>query len=93
MSISNFLFIDWLSLLPCLVHRGKTSQVYFGVHKKTGEKVAIKVIDRRRIVANPDLIAEVGVLKKLSHPNIISLKDVFITPDNLQIVMELYVLS
>lgn len=74
-----------------IIYRGKTSQVYYGVHKKSGEKVAIKVIDRRRIVANPDLIAEVSVLKKLSHPNIIGLKDVFITLDNLQIVMELYV--
>jgi serine/threonine protein kinase len=53
--------------------------------------VAIKVIDRRRIISNPDLITEVSVLKRLEHPNIISLKDVFITPEHLQIVMELYV--
>lgn len=71
--------------------RGKTSQVYYGVNHKTQEKVAIKVIDRRRLIANPDLVTEVNVLKKLSHPNIVRLIDVFITPENLQIVMELYV--
>ena len=53
--------------------------------------MAIKVIDRRRLIANPDLVTEVNVLKKLSHPNIVRLIDVFITPENLQIVMELYV--
>lgn len=74
----------------CDWYRGKTSQVYYGEHKKTGEKVAIKVIPRSRLIRNPDLVAEVSVLKKLKHPNIIALKDVFITPENLQIVMELY---
>lgn len=63
------------------------------MNHKTQEKVAIKVIDRRRLIANPDLVTEVNVLKKLSHPNIVRLIDVFITPENLQIVMELYVLS
>lgn len=81
-----------LSLHSSLL-RGKTSQVYYGVHHKTQEKVAIKVIDRRRLIANPDLVTEVNVLKKLSHPNIVRLIDVFITPENLQIVMELYVTS
>ena len=40
------------------------------------------MIDRRRIVANPDLIAEVSVLKKLSHPNIVQIYDVMVNTDN-----------
>lgn len=53
--------------------------------------MAIKVIDKRIIISNKSLAAEVSVLKRLDHPNIVNLIDAFITEDSLQMVMELYV--
>lgn len=59
------------------------------VNKKTGEEVAIKVIDKRVIIYNKELASEVALLKRINHPCIVNLKDAFITQDSLQIIMEL----
>ena len=36
---------------------------------------------------------EVDILKKVNHPNIIALKELFDTPEKLYLVMELYVVA
>jgi serine/threonine protein kinase len=55
---------------------GNFSKVILGVNIKTGEKVAIKVIEKKE-VDNVRLATEVEIMKKVNHPNIISLKDVY----------------
>jgi len=70
--------------------RGVTSKVYLGTHKRTKDNVAIKIIGKKWLINNAEIAREVGILKRLRHPNIIGLKDVFITEQDLQIVMELY---
>ena len=64
--------------------------VHLGVHKKTGEKFAIKVIEKNEMDTSR-LETEVNILKKVQHPNIIHLKEFFDTPKKLYLVMELYV--
>jgi serine/threonine protein kinase len=66
-----------------------------GQHKKNAEEyAAVKILSRERISFTnfSDLAREVAILKKLRHQNIIGLKDVYITEEYLQIVMELYAL-
>jgi len=71
--------------------KGAFSVVHLAVHKKTGEKVAVKIIDKKQ--AKPEdqkrLQTEVDILKKVKHPNIVSLKDLYETSDHLYLVMEL----
>lgn len=72
--------------------KGAFSVVKLGINKKTGEKVAIKVIDKKSASTEQDekrLKTEVEILKKVKHPNIVCLKDMFETPEKLFLVMEL----
>lgn len=69
--------------------RGHYAIVNLGVCKQTGRQVAVKriQISKSRVEA---LQREVHVLKKIgSHPNIVSLFDIFITNTELQLVLEL----
>ncbi|KAN0052789.1 hypothetical protein ACTA71_006896 [Dictyostelium dimigraforme] len=71
--------------------RGAFSIVFLGEHKETKQEYAIKVINK--LVLGKDyeknLKMEVDILKKVNHPNIIALKELFDTPEKLYLVMEL----
>jgi len=68
---------------------GNFSKVILGTHKRTGEKFAIKVIERKEVDGSR-LKTEVEIMKKVNHPNIISLKEVYDSdPTKLYLVMEL----
>jgi hypothetical protein len=69
---------------------GKFGLVRLGVHKKTGRKVAIKVMNKKDM-NNQDLElvrTEIEILKISQHPNIIRLYDVFENVDYIYIIME-----
>jgi len=59
-----------------------------GVHKETGESYAIKCIEKHDVDTSR-LQTEVDILTQVEHPHIISLEEVFDTPDTLYLVMEL----
>jgi serine/threonine protein kinase len=67
--------------------------VYLAIHKSTKKENAIKVINKKDLGKDyeKNLKMEVDILKKVNHPNIIALKELFDTPDKLYLVMELYV--
>jgi len=70
--------------------RGAFSIVKLAVHKKTGEKYAVKIIDKKNV--GTDLVrleTEIQILKKVNHTNIISMKELFDTHEYLFIVTEL----
>lgn len=57
--------------------------------KKTGEKFAIKVMKKKYYSWNECMqLREIKSLKKLSHPNIIKLKEVIRENDTLYMVFE-----
>jgi len=68
--------------------QGEFSVVIKGVHKETGEDFAIKCIEKHD-VDTTRLQTEVDILTQVEHPHIISLKEVYDTPDTLYLVMEL----
>lgn len=65
--------------------------MYLGIHKQTGSKHAIKVINKKDLGKDyeKNLKMEVDILKRVNHPNIIALKELFDTPEKLYLVMEL----
>ncbi|KAM9985551.1 hypothetical protein ACTFIZ_009106 [Dictyostelium cf. discoideum] len=71
--------------------RGAFSIVYLGENKQTKQKYAIKVINKSELGKDyeKNLKMEVDILKKVNHPNIIALKELFDTPEKLYLVMEL----
>lgn len=74
------------------IGKGTFGTVFLARHKESGEMVVLKEVELRGL-SSKDLKmtkAEVGVLKRLSHPNIIAYRDSFHTPGDgtLTIVME-----
>ena len=69
---------------------GKFGLVKLGIDKKTGEKVAIKIMKKSSMDSSDlELVrTEIEILKICQHPNIIRLYNVFENPDYLYIIME-----
>eukprot|EP00696_Hemimastix_kukwesjijk_P008426 gnl/Hemi2/20635_TR6844_c0_g1_i1.p1 gnl/Hemi2/20635_TR6844_c0_g1~~gnl/Hemi2/20635_TR6844_c0_g1_i1.p1 ORF type:complete len:414 (-),score=25.99 gnl/Hemi2/20635_TR6844_c0_g1_i1:94-1335(-) len=68
---------------------GSFSIVRQGTAKATGKPVAIKVIKRSRVKSEKALWNEILVLKEIHHHNVVSLLDVFESPKEIFVVMEL----
>lgn len=69
---------------------GKFGLVRLGVHKKTGQKVAIKIMTKKDMTTQDlELVrTEIEILKVCQHPNIIGLYEVFENTDYFYIIME-----
>ena len=56
------------------IGKGKFGVVNLGIHKKTGQRVAIKILDKEKIktIKEKELVRiEIGILKVCHHPNIV----------------------
>mmetsp|Transcript_17541 Transcript_17541/g.34237 ORF Transcript_17541/g.34237 Transcript_17541/m.34237 type:complete len:755 (+) Transcript_17541:30-2294(+) len=74
------------------IGKGKFSHVHEGTHLRTGTRYAIKVINKGKVASDDlqkeALRAEIAILKLVSHKNIISMKEIFESPDQMFIVMQ-----
>eukprot|EP01104_Vermistella_antarctica_P017521 TRINITY_DN6213_c0_g1_i1.p1 TRINITY_DN6213_c0_g1~~TRINITY_DN6213_c0_g1_i1.p1 ORF type:complete len:517 (-),score=183.77 TRINITY_DN6213_c0_g1_i1:30-1580(-) len=72
---------------------GSFSVVKLGVHKRTGKKVAVKIIDKKKYwhmaKTREQIQREVEILRKVQHPNVISIIDIFDTGRHLFLILEL----
>ncbi|KAJ3146162.1 Protein kinase [Geranomyces michiganensis] len=82
--VGNYTLLETLGV-------GSFGKVKLAVHSHTGHKVALKIINRRRI-ATMDMVGrvkrEIQYLKLLRHPHIIKLYEVITTPTDIIMVME-----
>ncbi|XP_021234363.1 calcium/calmodulin-dependent protein kinase type IV-like [Numida meleagris] len=67
--------------------RGATSVVYSCEEKGTRAPYAAKIL--KKTIDKKIVRTEIGVLLRLSHPNIIKLKEIFETPSEIALVLEL----
>ena len=73
------------------VGKGTFSKVKLGINKSTGEKVAIKILDKRMIKTKNDQIRiqrELTILRKINHINIVKIIQTKEDQDNIYIIME-----
>lgn len=56
--------------------------------KSSGEEFAVKIIDRK-LLTEKQQNTEIGILKKIKHPNVISIHDVIESSTHIYIIMEL----
>ena len=73
------------------IGKGTFSIVKLGINKITNEKVAIKILKKKKIKKNRDksrLEREISFLKRLNHINVIKIHKISEEPDNFFIVME-----
>jgi serine/threonine protein kinase len=73
-------------------HSGYFAEVRKGIDKTTGETVAIKVVDKKKVEREETLNNEIEILSAVDHPSIVRMYAIFDTPEHLLIVMELCVL-
>jgi serine/threonine protein kinase len=70
---------------------GTFAKVKHGKNKETGEIVAIKVIDKEKILKNKmvdQIKREISTMKMVKHPNIVQLLEVMASKTKIYIVME-----
>ena len=71
---------------------GGFAKVVEGIHIPTGEKVAVKIMDKAQIFSEPlnlnRIQREIAILKLVRHNNIIKLYELMETPDKIYMVME-----
>ena len=51
----------------------------FATHAKTGQKVAMKILDKEKILKRrmqEQIMREIAIMKKLKHPSIIELRGI-----------------
>jgi len=72
------------------IGRGGFSIVYEASSKETGEKVAVKVIDKNKQDDEQIVLLqrEISIMRKLDHPNIVKLYDVFDEEKTISLVLE-----
>lgn len=78
-------------LLSKTIGQGAFGKVKLGIHVITGEKVAIKLLQKSQLVQAADFertSREIKILKSNSHPNVIQLFEVLDTETTLYLVME-----
>ena len=83
-------FFDFYEMLDDL-GEGKFGVVKMGLHKKTKERVAIKIIKKESMqnTADIELVkSEIDIMKLSRHPNIVKLLDHFENAEYIFIVME-----
>jgi len=73
------------------VGEGTFGKVKCAIHIPTGEKVAVKILEKKRIQEQADVRRvnrEIKILKKAKHGNIIQLFEVLDTPNSIYLIME-----
>ena len=75
-----------------IIGNGAFSTVRFGINKKTKEKVAIKILDKSKIMNQKDymkIVREINMLKSLNHPNVIKIHKACQNANYIYIITEL----
>ena len=73
------------------IGKGTFSKVKLGINVKTNKKVAIKILEKSKILEKEDLeriLREMEMLKKFNHPNVIETYEISETPKSYLIIME-----
>ena len=78
-------------LIKKTLGQGTFGKVKLGIYLPTGEKVAIKILEKDRIVELDDKVRvkrEFDMLARLNHPNVILVAEIFESQNNYYSVME-----
>ena len=73
------------------IGKGTFGKVKLGAHSLTGEKVAVKILEKDKIKDSSDVervSREIKILKLVKHPNVIGLYEIIETQKQLYLIME-----
>jgi len=89
MSLTQDQFLTKYDLTASVLGQGYFAVVKVGILKVTGDKVAIKFVNKKLVEKPENLKTETSLLQMVDHPNIVKLIDICDTKDTLFIIMEL----
>ncbi|CAF4649529.1 unnamed protein product, partial [Rotaria magnacalcarata] len=77
-------------LLQKTLGKGQTGLVKLGVHYLTGEKVAIKIVNREALSESVlmKVEREIAIMKLIEHPHVLRLYDVYESRKYLYLILE-----
>ena len=78
-------------ILKHTIGKGTFSRVKLGINKNTGEKVAIKILDKKKIIEKSDLeriLREMKMLSELENEHIIKVYQIYENENHYLIIME-----
>lgn len=89
---NHYSFTSIYEISPKSLGYGSYGEVYLCEHKRSKEKRAVKIIDKRYLsksmIQKKTVLNEVDILKTLDHPNILKIFEYFEDDKNYYIVME-----
>lgn len=71
---------------------GATGKVKLATNEKTGQRVAIKIINKKNLRAKQmeeEIKREITIMKQLKHPNVVKLFEVLDSKENIYMILEL----
>ena len=72
---------------------GATGKVKLGVHRETGERVAVKIVSSKLFEQKPELLRKVlrecDIMSEVAHPHVVRFLGKFETRECLYLVLEL----
>jgi len=89
MSLAYEEFLERYELTKDVLGQGYFAVVKVAIEKATGERVAVKFVNKKLVEKQENLKTETSLLQVIKHPNVVQLKDICDTKDTLFIVMEL----
>jgi len=80
---------EYYEITPDVLGQGYFAVVKVGIDRKTGDRVAVKMVNKSLVEKEETLANEIDILGSIDHPNVVNMKAIFDTEDILFIVMEL----
>ena len=75
-------------ILEDTIHKNQFSKIKIGINKITGDKVAIKIINKQNKSLFSKINNNVNIIRHLHHINILHLYEIIVTNNKLYIVMK-----
>lgn len=73
------------------IGQGAYATVFFGLHRETGKKVAIKIYEKYKLLdpqRRKSVRCEIRLMERMRHPNIVVFHDALDTPKQIHIIMD-----
>jgi serine/threonine protein kinase len=73
------------------IGQGAYATVFFGLHRESGKKVAIKIYEKYKLLdpqRRKSVRCEIRLMERLRHPNIVIFHDALDTPKQIHIIMD-----